>query len=251
MNEHKFDGMGRIYKQFRPSYPQAFLAYIFSEIGLPKSAVFADVGAGTGILTRQLLEIGNTVYAVEPNDDMRAQSEMDLKHFPSFIAVRGTAEDTKLQSNSVDCVTAAQAFHWFDRARFQMECRRILKENGKVVLVWNSRDVDSALVQENDRINRIYCPNFKGFSGGMRGAMHGDDFADFFSGTYEEKAFLHPLKMDKQGFIGRNLSASYALKPTDRAYSAYVSALESLFSDFAQDGFVTMPNITKCYVGKV
>lgn len=251
MNEHKFDGMGQIYKQFRPSYPQAFLNCMFSEIGLPKNAVFADVGAGTGILTRQLLKTGSTVYAVEPNDDMRAQAEADLKCFPNFIAVRGTAEDTKLQNNSVDCVAAAQAFHWFDRARFQTECRRILKENGKVVLVWNSRDGDSTLVQENERINRAYCPNFKGFSGEMRSAVKAGDFSDFFCGTYEEKTFPHPLTMDKDGFIGRNLSASYALKPTDSAYSAYIAALEALFADFAQDGFVTMPNSTKCYIGKV
>lgn len=251
MNEHKFDGMGQIYKQFRPSYPQAFLTYIFSEIGLPKNAVFADVGAGTGILTQQLLETGHTVYAVEPNDDMRAQAEADLKRFPNYISVYGTAEETNLQAGSIDCVTAAQAFHWFDRARFQTECRRILKENGKVVLVWNSRDSESPLVQENDRINRIYCPNFKGFSGGVRGAVHEGDFSNFFFGTYETKAFPHPLKMDKEGFIGRNLSASYALKPADRAYNAYIAALELLFADFSQNGWITMPNITKCYVGSV
>lgn len=251
MNEHKFDGMGQIYKQFRPSYPQAFLTYLFSEIGLPENAVFADVGAGTGIFTRQLLENGNTVYAVEPNDDMRAQAVSDLSRFRKFIAVCGTAENSTLQNGSVDCVTAAQAFHWFDRARFQAECRRILKENGKVVLVWNSREADSPLVQENDRINRIYCPNFKGFSGGMRGAVDEGDFADFFCGAYETKTFPHPLKIDKNGFIGRNLSASYALKPTDSAYASYVAALEALFTDFAQDGFLIMPNSTRCYVGNV
>lgn len=251
MNEHKFDGMGQIYRQFRPSYPLAFLAYLFSEIGLPKNAVFADIGAGTGIFTRQLLESGNTVYAVEPNDDMRAQAEADLKHFPNFIPVCGTAENSKLQSNIADCVTAAQAFHWFDRARFQTECRRILKENGKVILVWNSREANSRLVQENDRINRIYCPNFKGFSGGMRGTEDEGNFSDFFCGTYETKTFPHPLKMDKNGFIGRNLSASYALKPTDSGYSAYIAALEGLFAEFVQDGFLIMPNITRCYVGNV
>lgn len=251
MNEHKFDGMGQVYAQFRPSYPQEFISYLYAKVRLQADSVLADIGSGTGILTRQLLEQGSIVYAVEPNPDMRAVAEQALKGFENFASVNGTAEKTTLAENSVDCITVAQAFHWFDRPQFQKECRRILKKDGKVVLVWNSRDFESLLVRENDQINRKYCPNFKGFIGGMRGAVDEGDFDDFFVGGYEIKAFSHPLRFDKQGFIGRNLSASYALKADDPNYTAYITELDALFEKYAVSNTLIMPNITRCYVGSV
>jgi len=82
-----------------------------------------------------------------------------------------------------------------------------------MVLVWNSRDEKSELVRGNDAVNKKYCPNFKGFSGCTRGAETQEyNFKDFFTGNYEAKIFNNDLTFDKEGFIGRNLSASYALK---------------------------------------
>lgn len=251
MNENKFDGMGNIYAKFRPNYPKAFIDFLFTDLDLPKNCVFADIGAGTGILTKQLLEKGAAVYAVEPNDDMRKVAENNLNEFSRFISVKGSAENTTLSDNSIDIITVAQAFHWFDRPKFKKECQRILKPQGKIVLVWNSRDNKSEPVMENDSINRKYCPNFKGFSGGMRGATTEDDFSDFFSGEYTVKVFRNPLAYSKESFVGRNLSASYALKENDANYAAYVNELEKLFDKYSKDGILTMPNFTRCYFGTV
>ena len=85
-----------------------------------------------------MLERGWTVYGVEPNDDMRKEAEKRLSAFPRFHSVAGTAERTGLPGASVDLVTAAQSFHWFDAAAFKRECRRILSGGGKVALIWNS-----------------------------------------------------------------------------------------------------------------
>lgn len=251
MNETKFDGMGKIYAQFRPSYPQAFLDYLYSDVGINAESIIADIGSGTGILTRQLLEKGNKVYAVEPNEDMRKVAEADLQSFGGFKSVIGTAENTTLADNNIDYITVAQAFHWFDRQSFKAECQRILKHNGKVILVWNSRDEYSDLVQENDKVNKKYCPNFMGFSGGMRGATSEDDFSDFFCGEYEIKAFNNDLHFDEQGFIGRNLSAAYALKESDTDYTAYVAELKALFDKYRSGGALVMPHLTRSYVGRV
>ncbi len=252
MNETKFDGKGEIYAQFRPSYPQECIDAFFAQLHLTKADVFADIGAGTGKLTQLLLEKGGTVYAVEPNADMRKIAEEKLSALPNFHSVNGTAEHTSLPDRSVSCITAAQAFHWFDRQAFRKECQRILKPGGSVVLLWNSRDGAAALVQENDRLNRLYCPHFKGFSGGMRGAQQDGEFADFFDGgDYQTLQFEFPLYFDEQGFVGRNLSASYAPKPTDAAYNGYVAALRALFGKYAENGRLCMPNFTQCYIGYV
>ena len=251
MNEEKFNGMGAVYTRFRPQYPQEFLEYLYWKVGLTKNSTIADIGSGTGILTKQLLEKGSRVFAVEPNMDMQTIAQADLKGYEGFMSVNGTAENTTLAARSVDFITVAQAFHWFDRRKFLEECRRIIKPGGRVILVWNSRDEKSGLVRENDAINKKYCPKFKGFSGGMRGAEAEDDFHDFFCGAYESTIFRHDLIFNKDSFIGRNLSSSYALKESDAGYAAYVSELMDLFEKYSENGTLFMPNLTRSYVGAV
>ncbi len=228
MNEDKFNGMGKVYSKYRPSYPLNFVDYLFTDVGMSQSSIIADVGSGTGILTRQLLEKGSNVYGIEPNADMRIIAETNLNNFPGFTSVSGSAENTTIDDNSVDYITVAQAFHWFDREKFKKECQRILKPEGKVILVWNTRDNENELVIENYEVNRKYCPNFKGFSDGMYGKTNNDDFSDFFNGEYETKVFLNNLIFDMDGFIGRNLSASYALKSNDAQYNDYVNELKKI-----------------------
>lgn len=249
MNETKFDGKETLYAAFRPDYAPAFLDYLQQEVGVCRGSVVADVGSGTGIMTAQLLSCGMTVYAVEPNAGMRGVAERALSGNPGFHSVCGTAELTTLPDRSVDFVVAAQAFHWFDRKAFRAECLRILRESGKVVLVWNSRAEETALIMENDAINRRYCPRYQGFSGGINPKTA--DFSDFFSGGCEVRSFDHPIWMDEQTFIGRNLSSSYACRPRDAGYEEYVSALRRLFERYSADGGLWMPNVTRSYVGRV
>ena len=250
MNENRFNNMGKIYAQFRPCYAQEFIGYLYSRVGLDKNSVIADIGSGTGILTRQLLEMGSRVFAVEPNTDMRSVAEADLGGFSGFVSVSGSAENTTLSDCSVDFITVAQAFHWFDMQRFKAECRRLLKPGGKVVLVWNSRDRTCELVRENDAVNKKYCPKFDGFSGGLRGADGDSDLKDFFAGDCEVKAFRNDLSFDEQGFIGRNLSSSYAPKDVDEHYHDYITELKALYEKFSRNGQLFMPNVTRSYAGR-
>ena len=251
MNEDKFNGMGKVYSKYRPSYPLNFVDYLFTDVGMSQSSIIADVGSGTGILTRQLLEKGSNVYGIEPNADMRVIAETNLNNFPGFTSVSGSAENTTIDDNSVDYITVAQAFYWFDREKFKKECQRILKPEGKVILVWNTRDNENELVIENYEVNRKYCPNFKGFSDGMYGKTNNDDFSDFFNGEYETKVFLNNLIFDMDGFIGRNLSASYALKSNDAQYNDYVNELKKIYEKYSNNGQLIMPNLTRSYVGNV
>src|SRR4051812_6350203 len=97
----------------------------------------------------QLLARGFTVNGVEPNDDMRIVAEPTLKADSRFISVKATAENTTSNDNSLDLITVAQAFHWFDIEQFRLECQRILKQDAKVALVWNSRDGSSEINKES------------------------------------------------------------------------------------------------------
>lgn len=250
MNEEKFSGKAQLYKAYRPAYPDAALDFLYGELGFSSDSAVADIGAGTGILTALLLSRGvRKMYAVEPNADMRQAMEAALAHDPRFAAVDASAENTGLPAGSIDFVTAAQAFHWFDRARFHAECRRILKPGGQVLLLYNNR-VESPIVSENAAVNRAYCPDFKGFSGGQ--TQTPEAFADFFKdGTAAHRQFQNPFFLDEKGFVGRSLSSSYAPKPGDKAYDAYVAALRALFRKYAENGRVFMLYETHVYYGEV
>ena len=109
------------YVRYRPHYPPGVLDRLREGIALTPRTVIADVGSGTGISTELFLQNGNTVFAIEPNPEMRAAAERLLGGRPNFHSVRGTAEATTLPDGSVDCVVAAQAFHWFDPEKTRVE----------------------------------------------------------------------------------------------------------------------------------
>lgn len=247
----RFSGKADVYERCRPGYPAAWLDDLVQVHGLSCGSVVADVGSGTGKLTRQLLERGLTVYAVEPNDEMRAVAEQALDGNERFHAWKGTAESTELKSGCADLVTVGQAFHWFDAVQFRAECRRILRVGGRVALVWNSRVKHDPVVVANARICASFCPEFRGFSGGMN---EEDDagFVRFFrNGMYEFREYANDLTFDWASFLGRNLSASYALQKGEPGYAAYVDALARLFESASCDGLLTIPHMTRSYWGEV
>lgn len=246
----QFTGKADAYAKYRPSYPAVYVDYLIEASGVTSTSVIADIGSGTGIWTRHLLERGLHVIAVEPNADMRQLAEASLNHDPGFTSVDGSAEQSNLSEHNIDLITVAQAFHWFHPERFQAECKRVLKPDAKVALLWNSRDHRSELIQADAELCQHYCPAFKGFSGGIQEKP--DVFEHFFRhGQYEYRQFAHPITMDLEGFIGRHLSASYSLTPEDKQYEAYIDAITALFERYCDGDQLTIPNITRSYMGSV
>ena len=249
-NTAKFTGRAQVYAASRPGYAPEFFDYMEQSLNLPSGSVIADIGSGTGKFTAQLLERGYTVYAVEPNADMRRKAEELLAGNPGFHSVDGRDSAFGLPAElegTVDCVTAAQAFHWFDAAAFAEECRRFLKPCGYVVLVYNHRDADVPVIRENAEICRTYCPGFTGFSHGMDAA----DFEGFFRGSCQTIRFDNSLEYDCDMLINRMLSASYGLKDTDEGYGEFLAALRKLFEKYQENGRMRIPNCTAAYYGTV
>lgn len=249
MNEDKFDRKGKIYAKARPGYPSELFGHLIDSGIVSPQAVTADIGSGTGLFTVSLSPFVKRIYAVEPNADMRRVAEEKYKNYDNILSVNGTAEQTRLESQSIDLVTVAQAFHWFDRQNFKSECRRILKPDSKVLLVWNDRDTASELIRENYEINRRFCPDFKGSSNGIDFSRNA--FTDFFDGDFETTGFRNDLTYDLDTFVSRNLSSSYAPKQDDEKYSDYCTAIEKLFLKHEKNGVVPYPYIIRCYIGKV
>jgi SAM-dependent methyltransferase len=125
------------YERSRPDYPAAAVEALVERMGLRPGRTVLDLGAGTGKLTRLLVPSGATIIAVEPLDAMRARLGAAA---PTVRSLDGTAEAIPLADASVDAVTCAQAFHWFDAPRAFEELHRVVRGDGLVALLWNVRD---------------------------------------------------------------------------------------------------------------
>lgn len=236
MNEGMFSGRAELYAQSRPSYAQGAVDLIRGVV--PRGGDVADIGAGTGIFTRQLLSAGYRVYAVEPNADMRAM----LSGCGAQVLC-APAEATGLSDNSVSLVTAAQAFHWFDKERFRAECRRILRSGGKVLLLWNSEN-RSPLKCKINELSRRY-----GEKGGICAQSRKN--ADGFFAEHTAYTFPNDLVFDREHFIANRLSRSHAPRQGEENYGQLRAALSELSDRYSKDGMITVPNIPRCYLGTV
>lgn len=252
-NTEKFTGKAAAYSIYRPDYPNAYIDYLIQSNSLNLGSTIADIGSGTGVLTQQLLDKGFQVHAVEPNDDMRVTAETNLKNYPNFISHNASAEHTGLSDNGIDLITAAQAFHWFDKTLFKMEAKRILKKDRKVSLVFNNRILSDPFIIENAAICRTYCPSFKGFSNGIFNDKERflKVLQEFYKDKFEYREFEHPIPFHLDGFIGRNLSSSFSIHSDDKNYLTFIDALTELFYKYSKDGVLMMPNLTISYMGRV
>lgn len=242
------------YVSYRPGYPAELLELMRREMGLQASDAVADVGSGTGILSRLLLENGNRVYGVEPNREMREAGERLLRDFPNFLSVEGTAEATTLEDASVAFVTAGQAFHWFDRPRARRELKRILRPGGFAVLVWNDRRRDTTpFLREYERMLRDYGTDYSAVAdGGVLSKDEGERIlGEFFGGAWQTARFDNSQVFDFEGLKGRLLSASYVPLPSEPRFDAMLEELRRIFDAHQTEGRVSVDYDTKVYFGPI
>lgn len=229
----RFSERSADYVRYRPDYPAAAIDCLLDGLGDPTSLTVADVGAGTGISSRQLADRGVRVIAVEPNPAMRAEAE---RH-PGVRWQEGTAEATGLAARSVDLVVCAQAFHWFRQREAVAEFHRILRSGGRLALMWNARS-------RSDPFTRGYIEAIHAVNGEHPAETRTFDFA-VVSGTGlftkpELRTFAHQQTLSREGLIGRAASASYVSKEGD-PFVRLVVLLDGLFDRFHDEsGRVTL-----------
>jgi SAM-dependent methyltransferase len=237
------------YSRYPPSYPQGILPILQKKFGFNNRDVVADIGSGTGLLSRLFLENGNRVFGVEPNARMRSYAERDLTGYKNFVSVAGTAERTTLRGKSIDLITVGQALHWFDPSRAAKEFRRISRSGGNICVVYNDR--------KNDRFGRAYEEvirrNERNRAKEIRRSYDDYHISRFFLGG-KCSSFTVPNEqlLDFGGLMGRFLSASYMPTPGEkRRFAEMRRDVTALFDEFSRDGKVKIGYRTKLFVGPV
>jgi SAM-dependent methyltransferase len=245
----RFSSRVENYIRYRPGYPPEVLDLLRQECSLSANSVIADIGSGTGFLSRMFLENGNRVFAVEPNPEMRQAGERGLENYPKLTSIAGTAEATTLPAHSMDFVTAAQAAHWFDGRRARREFMRILKPGGWTVLIWNERRTDtSRFLQAYEKLLTTYGTDYQE----VRHERTTAAIDGFFSPSpFQTRIFEMRQEFDYAALEGRLLSSSYTPSPGDPNHEPMLRELRRIFEAYATNGKVLLEYDTRVYYGKL
>lgn len=246
----RFSSRVENYIKYRPGYPKAIIDLFRKDCLLTSASVIADIGSGTGILTELLLKNHNTVYGIEPNQEMRGAAQRLLNGYPQFHSVAATAEATTLSEKSIDLITAGQAFHWFDCGKARHEFLRILKPGGWVALIWNGRNItDHPLFRAYEQLLQTYATDYEAV-----GHKHTDsDLVRAFFGTGDFKIATFPNEQifDYEGLQGRLLSSSYAPELGHPKHAPMLEELRAIFNRHQANGKVTFEYDTVVFYGRL
>lgn len=237
------------YIRSRPGYPSAVLDLLRNEVGYTPDRVVADIGSGTGLSSILFLNNGNKVIGVEPNAEMRAAAESLLAGFPQFQSVAGAAEATTLADASVDMIVAGQAFHWFDVPKARAECRRVLRNDGPVVLMWNTPKEDATPFM------RDYIQLLRDFGTDYKQVAHTnisrDELKAFFGGEFTRHVLANEQRFDREGLRSRLLSSSFVPAAGHPRHEPMLQALDGLFAKHNDQGQVRFDYDTEVYIGRL
>ena len=236
------------YVRYRPDYPPALLDWLQSDLGVDNHWRVADLGAGTGISSKMFLDAGYRVTAVEPNGPMRGAAEQWLRGYGKFDAIDGSATATGLPDASVDMVTVAQAFHWFDAEPARREFARILRPNGLAVIWWNSRRLGGTPFLEGyESLLRKYAADYAHVAN--RYANDAQMRGWFGAGFRGSAQFDHAQRLDYNALRGRLMSSSYAPAAGHPQHTRMLRALRELFDHCAKRGTVSFDYDTRIFAG--
>ncbi len=246
--KQRFSNRVADYLRYRPGYPAGVLGFLSDTCGLHTKHIIADVGSGTGLLSKLFLDNGNPVYGVEPNAEMYAAGEDFLHHYPNFAGVIGSAEDTTLAEHSVDFVTAGQAFHWFAPNAARTEFSRILKPGGWVVVIWNERLTDTTpFLRDYEALLHRFGTDYARVSDSY--PRREQMLAFFRSASFQSHELPNFQEFDFAGLSGRLRSSSYAPAADQANFSQMMNELKHMFTAYQRDGIVRFDYRTRIYAG--
>jgi SAM-dependent methyltransferase len=230
-----------LYDRARPTYPVEAVAWGLDPLG-PGRWRIADIGAGTGIMTRVLVGLDQDVVAIEPDELMREQLMVTT---PDAEAVPGSAEDLPLADGDLDAAVAAQSYHWFEPHRAHLELGRVIRPGGVFVAIWNERDESAPWVKAYS----ITIEGDRGPNDVPRDEDHELSFGELF-GPAEMRLFHHSVATTPDSLIALMRSRSYYITATPQRQSELeeqVRELARAHPDLAGRTEFPLPYVTRVF----
>ena len=236
------------YARHRWDYaPEAVRAFV-QACGLAPEWVVADIGAGTGMVVSHVIDQVRTLYAVEPNAEMRDVARRAFGTLPAYREIAGTSDRTTLPGESIDLITVGRAIHWFPPEPTRHEFRRILKPDGWLA-VWSTPCTDQAWIDAQHTVESEeygWNPALTRFRPDMVPPSY--YFGDAVIQTISEPCVVRETF---EMLLGRLSSQLATPAPGHPKREAYERALRAVFDRYARDGVLTISIATEITFGKL
>ncbi len=242
-----FDEVADAYERSRPSYPRAALDVLVHDLGIADGRTVLELGAGTGKLTRLLVDRGAHVVAVEPLPAMRAEL---ARRVPAARVLAGSAEAIPLPDagdhrEPPTAAVAAQAFHWFDAEAAFAELHRVLPLDSWFAVLFNRRDLADA---GQAAIDELLLP-FRGDTPSWGSDAWRDDLREPTGFRVTRRAaFAHTQQLDRAGLRARVASVSFVAQLDTASRDALAEQVDRRFAELASDGRVALAYVTELTV---
>lgn len=246
-----FTLLSKNYSKFRPDYSEKTLDKLLELTNKKFSEIkFIDVGAGTGIWTRMVFNKGiNNSIAVEPNENMKKQGEIDSKD-TQIIWKTGKAENIPAEDNSCDLITMASSFHWADFDSAIKEFHRVLKPGGRFALLWNPRSIEnnSTLVEIENYLKKLK-PKMKRVSSGKSGVTLNLTSKLENTKLFKDIIYLeekHHIEMTTDRYIGIWNSVNDVRHQLGNNYINFITFIREQLKNFET---IKCDYLTRCWTG--
>lgn len=160
--EVNFGNVAKNYARFRNDLPIELLEGLKRRGVIFNGKNVADLGSGTGVLCRALQKEGAAVVGVEPSTALIEEAKkIDEKEGHPIEYKNTFSEATFLSDNTYDFVTVLRAWHWFDTGKTLTEIKRILKDNGSLIVMDSGFVTKSKVVVDTLEVIKGYMPEGK------------------------------------------------------------------------------------------
>jgi ubiquinone/menaquinone biosynthesis C-methylase UbiE len=235
-----FEAAAADYDRARPEYPDAVARWLVERLGLRPGRRVVDIAAGTGKLTRLLSVKGVDVVAVEPVAGMRVRLASAL---PGVQLLDGVAEDIPLADGSVDAAAVGQAFHWFDGERALSEIHRIVRDDGRLAVVYNRRDLEDPI---HAGIEAIISP-LRGETPAHRiGRWRAAFDRTCLWKLVDELELAHVQHLDHEGVVRRVASTSFIAGLPEHRRAGVLDQVRELVKGRPEP--IGLPHICECFL---
>jgi ubiquinone/menaquinone biosynthesis C-methylase UbiE len=245
---NKFSTKAEIYDQYRWNFHPEAIAKLCIITGITNNSIIADLGSGTGMLTAHFVNNVKTIYAIEPNPQMREIAINKLSKYPAFVSIDGLADTTTLADNSVDLIVVGRALHWFNPETTKQEFLRILKPKGWLA-TFQINNENSELKEvlktlrkkeygwniKEDKINIIEKNDLDSYYFGHQG--------------FEKINYASVIQENWSQFINRICSHSPAPTPDHPLYDKLEQKAKEIFNNYSENGILNIKIATEIKFG--
>lgn len=254
MKQGDFTQVAKFYDN-RPAYSEVLIENLLKCAGLKDGFKIAEIGAGTGKLTKILASFKKPdcdvfIDAVEPNDNMRQFGKEYCKECENVKWHKGSGEETGLESDKFDLVVMASSFHWTDPNRSLPEFARILKKGGSFAAIWNPRNIEeNSVFYEIEEEIKAMVPNLNRVSSGTQNAKNYYEILQS-TGDFKECFYMeipYSETMSKERYIGTWKSVNDIQAQAGEKWSEILKMIEQKVAKFDK---LEAKYLIKAYIAK-